>query len=210
MKYHFRKVNPWDGCYFLNWASHAMCEQTWHNKLTATKLLAKCYNVLHSLRIDMHLLLLSFGSVATQSRLIQTAMSVSDAESIPTPATPPMMDCDTDPETSLDLHGAVRFVIDGNQSPNFKFDKVSSYGWPVAMARSWLNKEYPTIQFFVLTFPMDAPAHHAFVSSRDRRPKQLVNGNTVWCRNLVSKMHHDCMDRMKPDCYIEVTVVAES
>jgi len=185
-----------------------MCEQMWHTKWTVTKLFAKCFNVLRSRRSDIHLLLLSFGSVATQSRLIQTAMSVSDAESIPTPATPPMMDSDADPETLLDLEGAVQFVINGNQSPQFKFDHVSSYGWLVSKARSWLETEYPNIKCFVLTFPLDAPEHHAFVSSRGHRPDQLIDGNTVWCRSFTSKMYHDCMDRMTPDCYIEVTVVA--
>ena len=137
-------------------------------------------------------------------------------DSIGSHSTPPAV-CFRGTDSDQELwvgSGAIRFVVNGNQSPEIAIDEVSTYGYLVHQARSWLEIEYCDIKFFFLTFLWDDPEYHVFVSSRNQEPEQMTN-NTVY-RNFYKRIHEDCQDRMAegrdavPTEYIEVTVVAQS
>ena len=60
-----------------------------------------------------------------------------------------------------------------------------------------------------MTFPLEDPTKHVFVSSRDRDGPQ-ASTDSIGRRALGDTLYLDCMHIKMPDEYLEVTVVVES
>ena len=125
-----------------------------------------------------------------------------------TPPTPPLSAYrDVNSEEELfRVDGTLHFVeIGGNRSLAFDFDHISSYGWVVTMASTWLatlSKTDSHCGFFYLMFPTHGDGHILVDSREEQNCQGTVN---VGRRSYYEKLYRDFKDSSD----VEVTVVRQ-